>query len=186
MMSFSYTDDRIRKTLRDMFMRREQTFRGDERGSALIEAAILTPLLIVLFIGVFEFSWFFYQQHLVVIGLHDAVSYLARSADPCNPTSRVWKTKQEHAKNLATSGTIKGGPPRVRGWLPAMVERILREYLAPITAAGGQSGGRRQRHRTDPVGVLLSITIAYDDDLRWVLGAMKLTPTPSTNGRSTH
>ena len=106
-MSFSYTDDRIRKTLRDMFMRREQTFRGDERGSALIEAAILTPLLIVLFVGVFEFSWFFYQQHLVVIGLHDAVSYLARSGDPCNPTSRVWKTEQEHAKNLATSGTIR-------------------------------------------------------------------------------
>src|SRR5215470_16359677 len=50
MMSFSYTDDRIRKTLRDMFMRREQTFRGDERGSALIEAAILTPLLIALFL----------------------------------------------------------------------------------------------------------------------------------------
>src|SRR5215471_15181009 len=54
MMSFSYTDDRIRKTLRDMFTRREQTFRGDERGSALIEAAILTPLLIVLFVSVFE------------------------------------------------------------------------------------------------------------------------------------
>jgi hypothetical protein len=136
MMSFSYTDDRIRKTLRDMFMRREQTFRGDERGSALIEAAILTPLLIVLFVGVFEFSWFFYQQHLVVIGLHDAVSYLARSADPCNPTSRVWKTKQEHAKNLATSGTIKGGPPRVRGWLPAMVKLQCTRVDNPIEKNG--------------------------------------------------
>src|SRR5262249_1347759 len=50
MMSFSYTDDRIRKILRDMFIRREQTFRGDERGSALIEAAILTPLLIPSFL----------------------------------------------------------------------------------------------------------------------------------------
>src|SRR6516225_1485654 len=38
MMSFSYTDDRVRKTLRDMFMRLEQTFRGDERGSALMGA----------------------------------------------------------------------------------------------------------------------------------------------------
>ena len=136
MMSFSYTDDRIRKTLRDTFMRREQTFRGDEEGSALIEAAILTPLLIVLFVGVFEFSWFFYQQHLVVIGLHDAVSYLARSADPCNPTSRVWKTKQEHAKNLATSGTIKGGPPRVRGWLPAMVKLQCTKVDNPIEMNG--------------------------------------------------
>jgi Flp pilus assembly protein TadG len=107
MMSFSYTDDRIRKTLRDMFMRREQTFRGDERGSALIEAAILTPLLIVLFVGVFKFLWFFYQQHLVAIGLHDAVSYLARSADPCNPTSRVWKTNKSTRRTSLPAARLK-------------------------------------------------------------------------------
>jgi hypothetical protein len=136
MMSFSYIDDRIRKILRGMFMRREQTFRGDERGSALIEAAILMPLLITLLAGVFEFSWFFYQQHLVAIGLHDAVNYLARSADPCNPTSRVWKTEQEHAKNLATSGTIKGGPPRVRGWLPTMVKLQCSKVDNPIEMNG--------------------------------------------------
>src|SRR5215831_12137913 len=95
------------RSLRHNFLRRGQSFRRDERGSALIEAAILTPLLIALLAGVFEFSWFFYQQHLVAIGLHDAVSYLARSANPCNPTSRVWKTEQEHAKNLATTVRLK-------------------------------------------------------------------------------
>jgi hypothetical protein len=124
------------RSLRDMFMRRGQSFRGDERGSALIEAAILTPLLIVLLAGVFEFSWFFYQQHLIAIGLHDAVSYLARSSDPCNPTSRAWKTEREHAKNLATSGTIDGGPPRVRGWLPAMVKLQCAKVDNPIEKSG--------------------------------------------------
>jgi hypothetical protein len=114
----------------------DNPFLGDERGSALIEAAILTPLLIVLFVGVFEFSWFFYQQHLVAIGLHDAVSYLARSPDPCNPTSRAWKIEQEHAKNLATSGTIDGGPPRVRGWLPAMVKFQCTRVDNPIEKNG--------------------------------------------------
>ena len=97
------------RSLRGMFMRRAQSLRRDERGSALIEAAILMPLLIALLAGVFEFLWFFYQQHLVAIGLHDAVAYLARSSDPCSPTSSTWKTEQEHAKNLATSGTIDGG-----------------------------------------------------------------------------
>src|SRR5262245_46192352 len=124
------------RSLRDSFLRRGQSFRRNERGSALIEAAILTPMLIALLAGVFEFSWFFYQQHLVAIGLHDAVSYLARSADPCNPTSRVWKIEQEHAKNLATSGTIKGGPPRVRGWLPAMVQIQCTRVDNPIELNG--------------------------------------------------
>src|SRR5213592_2954397 len=103
------------RSLRDMFMRRGQSLRRDERGSALIEAAILMPLLIALLAGVFEFSWFFYQQHLVAIGLHDAVGYLARSSDTCNSTSRAWKVELAQAKNLATSGSISGGAARVRG-----------------------------------------------------------------------
>ena len=70
----------------------------DQQGSALIEGAAMVPLLILFFVGVFEFSWFFYRQHLVTIGLHDAASYLARSSDPCNLTSHAWKTELEQAK----------------------------------------------------------------------------------------
>jgi hypothetical protein len=124
------------RSLRDRFMRRGQAFRRDEQGSALIEAAILMPLLITLLAGVFEFSWFFYQQHLVAIGLHDAVGYLARSSDPCNPTSRAWKTEQEQAKNLATSGIIDGGPLRVRGWTPALVKLQCNKVDNPIEKNG--------------------------------------------------
>ena len=93
-------------------------------------------MLITLLAGVFEFSWYFYQRHLVAIGLHDAVGYLARSSDPCNPTSRAWKTEQERAKNLATSGKIDGGPPRVRGWMPAMVKFQCTRVDNPIEKNG--------------------------------------------------
>ena len=124
------------RSLRHSFLRRGQSFRRDERGSALIEAAILTPMLITLLAGVFEFSWYFYQRHLVAIGLHDAVGYLARSSDACNPTSRAWKTEQERAKNLATSGKIDGGPPRVRGWMPAMVKFQCTRVDNPIEKNG--------------------------------------------------
>ena len=75
----------------------------------------MIPLLIALVTGVFEFSWFFYQQHLVTIGLHDAADYLARSSDPCNPASPIWKAEQARAKHLATSGSVSGGAARVRG-----------------------------------------------------------------------
>ena len=104
-----------------MSVRREPSLWRDQRGSALIEGAALIPLLIALIFGVFEFSWLFYQQHLVAIGLHDAANYLARSSDPCNAVSRDWKTEQQHAKNLATSGSLTGGAARVRGWTAEMV-----------------------------------------------------------------
>jgi Flp pilus assembly protein TadG len=37
------------------------SFWRDEDGSALVEATIVMPLLLSLFLGVFEFSWFFYN-----------------------------------------------------------------------------------------------------------------------------
>jgi len=66
----------------------------DQHGSALLECALVLPVLIALLTGVFEFSWLFYQQHLVSIGLRDASSYLANAPDPCNPNSRVWAIEQ--------------------------------------------------------------------------------------------
>ena len=67
----------------------------DEDGSALVEATIVMPLLISLFLGVFEFSWFFYNQQLVVSGLRDAARYMTRieltdgNRDPCAQKDRT-------------------------------------------------------------------------------------------------
>jgi hypothetical protein len=93
----------------------------DEHGSALVEGAVLVPMLFVLLFGVYEFSWFVYQQHVISTGLRDAARYLARVADGCNVLSPVWSGEEAHAKNLATTGSINGGSERVRGWTPEMV-----------------------------------------------------------------
>jgi Flp pilus assembly protein TadG len=93
----------------------------DETASALVEGAVLLPLLIVLFLGIFEFSWFFYQQHLVSTGIRDAARYLARVPDPCATAAPAWTAAEASARNLAATGSIYGGPPRVNGWTPAMV-----------------------------------------------------------------
>src|SRR6266446_3063324 len=79
-------------------------------GSALIEGAIIMPLLLILVLGVFEFSWLIDQQHLISSGIHDAARYIARSANPNDLTI------QKNAKNLATTGAIDGDTARVRGW----------------------------------------------------------------------
>jgi Flp pilus assembly protein TadG len=119
-----------------MVARREPSLWLDQQGSALIEGAVVIPLLIALVFGVFEFSWLFYQQHLVAIGLHDAADYLARSPDPCNAASRAWKAEQQHAKNLATHGSLSGGAARVRGWTAEMVSTKCSKIANPVERNG--------------------------------------------------
>jgi Flp pilus assembly protein TadG len=93
-----------------MHVRAQQSLWRDSEGSALMEGAILLPLLFSLVLGVLEFSWLFDQQHLISTGIHDAARYLARSTNPNDVTI------QKDAKTLATTGAIDGNVPRVRGW----------------------------------------------------------------------
>jgi len=87
-----------------------QSLWRNSEGSALIEGAIIVPFLLVLVLGVFEFSWLIDQQHLISTGIHDAARYIARSANPNDLTI------QRAAKNLATTGAINRNTARVRGW----------------------------------------------------------------------
>ena len=74
-------------------------WRNDE-GSALIEGAILVPVLLVLVLGVFEFSWLIDQQHLISTGIHDAARYIARSANPHDVTiQRDAKKSGDHRRD---------------------------------------------------------------------------------------
>jgi Flp pilus assembly protein TadG len=87
-----------------------QSLWRDDEGSALIEGALVVPVLLVLLLGVFEFSWLIDQQHLISTGIHDAARYLAQSPNPRDATI------QRDAKNLATTGAIDGNTARVSGW----------------------------------------------------------------------
>src|SRR5260221_11126950 len=93
-----------------MSVRIVQSLWRNGEGSALIEAAIIMPVLLILVLGVFEFSWLIDQQHLISTGIHDAARYIARSANPTDLTI------QKRAKNLATAGAIDGDTSRVKSW----------------------------------------------------------------------
>jgi len=43
--------------------------REDRRGSVLFEGTILVPVMVTLFLGVFKFSWNFFNQQLVHSGI---------------------------------------------------------------------------------------------------------------------
>ena len=44
----------------------------DYEGSALVEGAVLMPVLLVVLGGGYEFSWVFYKQKLIEAGVRDA------------------------------------------------------------------------------------------------------------------
>src|SRR5258707_12825389 len=99
-------------------------------GSALIEGAIVVPLLLILVLGVFEFSWLIDQQHLISTGIHDAARYIAQSANPNDLTI------QKRAKNLATTGAIDGDTARVRGWTARDVNISYSSVENPVDVNG--------------------------------------------------
>src|SRR5262245_65483464 len=80
----------------------------NSEGSALIEGAIIVPFLLVLVLGVFEFSWLIDQQHLISTGIHDAARYIAGSANPND------LPVQRGGTHLGTQGALEGREQRVR------------------------------------------------------------------------
>lgn len=113
----------------------------DQEGSALLEGIIVLPFLCALCFGVYEYSWYFYKQHLVATGVHDAARYLARALDPNNPTTPTtsltpsFSTALPLARNLATRGTIdSSGALRVTGWVAGDVSASLTTIANPSNA----------------------------------------------------
>jgi Flp pilus assembly protein TadG len=110
----------------------------DDDGSALVEATIVMPLLISFFLGVFEFSWFLYNQQLVVSGLRDAARYMTRieltdgNRDPCAQKDQNGVLYTADAANIATTAqSAAGGSARVSGWNAADVTISCYSSAAP-------------------------------------------------------
>jgi Flp pilus assembly protein TadG len=107
-------------------------FFAAESGAALVEAAVILPVFLTLVGGVYEFGFFLYQEQLVTSGVRDAARYLSLTADPTSITN------QSNAKNLAVSGSISGGTPRVAGWATSDVSVSINSI---DNTAGSYGGG---------------------------------------------
>lgn len=98
----------------------------------MVESAIVLPVFLILVGGVYEFSFFVYQEQLVTSGVRDAARYLTLTANPNSLTD------QTDAKNLAVTGSINGGTSRVSGWDTSDVSVAI---SAVDNRAGTYSGG---------------------------------------------
>src|SRR5206468_252085 len=84
-------------------LRVAQLFWRDNVGSALLEGAVLTPLLLVVLGGVYEFSWIYHKQKLIEAGVRDAARYLSRvpaPSSPCTATDPGGALYKTYAQNI--------------------------------------------------------------------------------------
>lgn len=103
-----------------------------DRGSALLEGAIVLPVFLSLVCGVYEFGFYLYQQQLIAAGIRDAARFLALTDNPSNPAYQL------NARNLAVTGSTGGGTPRVRGWL---LSDVMVDVSAVDNPSATYSGG---------------------------------------------
>lgn len=148
----------------------------NDDGTALIEGAIVVPVLCILLFGVYEFSWFFYEQHLISTGLRDAARFVARLPTPCDPETDNWSLGQLNAKKLATTGSISGGAARVKGWTAANVRLECQPIENPIAANGLST------FRGGPMIYVVTASTRFSDPALGLLGFLALkTPTISVS-----
>ncbi|RWI92710.1 TadE/TadG family type IV pilus assembly protein [Mesorhizobium sp.] len=98
-------------------------FRSDQRGTALVEMALVVPLTLFLSAGVFEFGNLIHDKLLMEAGLSDGARFAAR----CN--SQLYTDAglaaidcADLAKNIAVFGNVAGtGAARIVGWTKSNV-----------------------------------------------------------------
>jgi len=132
-----------------------------------VEGAVVIPFLFVLVFGVLEFSYYFYQQHLVTTGVRDAALYLAKcgqsptSIQTCDPTSSAAQTA---AQNLAATGSVAGGSMRrVSGFDPEDVSI----NFAFVDDAIGADGVRPYRPSPLPADANLVRIVQVTGSFTW-------------------
>lgn len=102
------------------FRRLVSRLRRDRRGSAIVETAIILPVLMLLLFGLVEFGRALQQHHVLNKSLRDAGRYLARVQLDCPAGADPnWATERSTAQHLAATGQLSGGAPLVVGWTDA-------------------------------------------------------------------
>jgi len=107
----------------------------------LVEFAILTPILVLLAIGIAELGRVLYQQNSLTKSVTAGARYLARSYDILDPEScsatSLWPAFEARAKNLVVYGTFaSGADPLVPNLVVDNVAISYRQETVPVSGGG--------------------------------------------------
>ena len=121
-----------------MLSRYLRRFRHDQRGAVLVEMTIITPLMLVLSAGVFEFGNLIHDKLLMEAGLTDAARYAARCNSQLYTDSGLAAINcTAIAANIAVFGNPAGtGSARVSGWQTSNVT-VTTNNSCQDTVVGG-------------------------------------------------
>ena len=117
------------------------------RGSAAVEMALVTPLLLALGIGSVELGNFMLDQHRLTKSVRDAARYAARApfgnyAGCSGVASNVPSTPDNvpaYARNLVRYGQLSPGSDQLPGWVTATISTQITVQMTCTTTAGGQN-----------------------------------------------
>lgn len=92
-------------------------FRRDHRGTALVETALILPLMVPLSAGVFEFGNLIHDKLLMEAGLSDGARFAARCNTKMYSDAGLAIDCADIATNIAVFGNAAGtGSARIKGW----------------------------------------------------------------------
>ncbi|MEI8717239.1 TadE/TadG family type IV pilus assembly protein [Mesorhizobium sp. ISC11] len=93
-------------------------FRHDQRGAVLVEMTLITPLMLILSAGVFEFGNLIHDKLLMEAGLTDGARFAARCNSQMYTDAGLAAINcAAIAANIAVYGNPTGtAPARVAGW----------------------------------------------------------------------
>lgn len=144
-------------------------FRSDQAGAALVEMTLITPLMLVLSAGVFEFSNIIQTKFLLEAGVRDGARYIAR----CNRGGNA-ATCEAAGRDIAVNGGA--GSARVSGWVTGDVTIVYTDFAITVDPDTGLQNYRSASAavRTVEVGT----SYAYSSTGLWTylgFGALTLT-----------
>jgi hypothetical protein len=156
----------------------------DRSGSAAVEMALVTPLLLLLMFSTFELGYFFLSEHVVDKAVRDAARYAARLPYADYPSCAVpaGGTAEQQTQRIARygdpSGASSGATPRLAGWTSDA------DTTVTISCDNSSSYGTGGIYEDFPAGapvITVSATVPYNT----MFGRMGLGPaTLNLNARS--
>ncbi len=130
---------------------------SDRSGAALLELAVVLPVVMSMGFGAIEFGNLIYKDHLIWNGVRDGARYYAGlNYDASNATQT--SANETAAKNITVTGVTSGGTARVTGWTTSQVT-ITYTTVANTSTCG--SGGAEQCYRgPDPI-TMVTVSTSY-------------------------
>jgi Flp pilus assembly protein TadG len=95
-----------------MYIAKMRLFR-EQRGSEVLEFAIMLPLLVMLLTGGIEFGRAFYTYNILTKSVRNAARYLSAKDSGISSTGAVDTTTKARTKNLVVYGNIDGSGSKI-------------------------------------------------------------------------